>query len=79
MTEKARRRVAEENPIRALKCYMQGAGVGTLKGEDSQCLPGLEVKDGDAEMIQSFRYKSLGNQPGITSQTRQIKIMVNYV
>lgn len=49
MTEKARWRVAKENPIRALKCYMQGAGVGTLKGEDSQCLPGLEVKDGDAE------------------------------
>lgn len=75
MTEKARRRVEEENPIQAFKCHMQGAGVGTLKGEDSQCLPGLEVKDGDAEMIQSFRYKGLGSQPGITSQNRQIKVL----
>lgn len=74
MTEKARGRVPEENPIQALKCHVQDAGVGTLKGEDSQCLPGLEVKDGDAEMIQSFRYKSLGSQLGITSQTRQIKV-----
>lgn len=68
MTEKARQRVPEENPIQALKCHMQDAGVGTLKGEDSQCLPGLEVKDGDADMIQSFRYKGLGSQLGITSQ-----------
>lgn len=35
MTEKAKRRVPEENPIQALKCHMQDAGVGTLKGEDS--------------------------------------------
>lgn len=54
---------------------MQDAGVGTLKGEDSHYLPGLEVKDGDADMIQSFRYKGLGSQPGIISQTRQIKVL----
>ena len=54
---------------------MQDAGVGTLKGEDSQYLPGLEVKDGNADMIQSFRYKGLGSQLGITSQTRQIKVL----
>lgn len=67
---KARQRVPEDNPIKAFKCHIQDANAGTLKAE---IVSGS--KEWECGMMWAPRYKSLGRQPGSTSQTIQIKVL----